>query len=431
MGCCVTSALCCAGQALCSCLCMPCKRAGVESKNFAKIGFVVHQVFWIGVSLTLMVSAKKLVDVFPTQMLKCPDASGGESSCLGASSIIRMSFALTIFHLFMFTVVITRNQMAAAFHDGCWLTKVLLVAAVFTGSMWINNSFMETYMSLSKYVSTVFLIYQALLMLLVSYKINDTLVSNFNKDPTSCSKWILILVSVFFFSATVYSLIKQYKDFSCGSNTFILVITTVAVVGMHVLVFFKPRQDASILTSSIASVYILYLQWSALSSDRNSHCNPNLNQGSNVFWQISLGLFVTFVSLGMSGATIKSEDEPKHDKEGEEHSDDEDSKTKPIINENQRPSQKNKQQKLAEDHVFAISNATIIFQVSMIFSAVYLAMLCTNWGSVTVFDNTTDFFQHSQGSFWLKMVAQWFTIAIFLFSLIGPMLFPDRDFGQS
>lgn len=429
MGCCLTSALCCAGQALCSCLCMPCAKAGVEAKNFAKIGFVIHQIFWIGISLLLMVSAKKLVDKFPAEMLNCPDASGGSSSCLGASSIIRMSFALTVFHLFMFVVVITRNKVAAAFHDGCWLTKILLVAGVFTGSMWINNSFMVTYMNLSKYVSTVFLIYQALLMLLVSYKINDTLVSNFNKDPTSCSKWILILVSAFFLSATVYTLIKQYKDFSCGSNTFIMIISTVAVIAMHVLVFFKPRPDASILTSSIASVYILYLQWSALSSDQNSQCNPNLNQGSNVFWQIFLGLFVTFVSLGMSGATIKSEDEPEHDKEKEAESDDEDTKTKPILDENQRASQK--KHKLAESHVFAISNATIIFQVTMIFSAIYLAMLCTNWGSVTVFDNTTDFFQHSQGSFWLKIVAQWFTIGIFLFSLVGPMLFPNRDFGQN
>jgi len=81
------------------------------------------------------------------------------------------------------------------------------------------------------------------------------------------------------------------------------------------------------------------------------------------------------------------------------------------------------------EHAFAISNATITFQVSMILSAVYLAMLCTNWGSVKIFGNTTDFFDHSQGAFWSKMVAQWFTIAIFVVSLVGPMLFPGRDFG--
>jgi hypothetical protein len=149
---------------------------------------------------------------------------------------------------------------------------------------------------------------------------------------------------------------------------------------------------------------------------------------------------VTFVSLGMSGATIHSEDE-KYSKLTEyDSSDEEDSKTKPMLedqNEKQEKGKKKKKTKKShrdpdadpEEHVFEISNATIIFQFSLIFSAIYLSMLCTNWGNISIFDNTTDFFQGSQSAFWLKMVAQWFTIAIFLFSLVGPMLFPGRDFG--
>lgn len=74
----------------------------------------------------------------------------------------------------------------------------------------------------------------------------------------------------------------------------------------------------------------MYLQWTALSSDTNVTCNPNLGSSSNVFWQIALGLGVTFVSLGMSGATIKSEDEPKESEEVDSE-DEEDKNTKPML----------------------------------------------------------------------------------------------------
>lgn len=77
---------------------------------------------------------------------------------------------------------------------------------------------------------------------------------------------------------------------------------------------------------------------------------------------------------------------------------------------------------------FPISNATIHFQMSMILSACYMSMLCTNWGNVSVFDNTVNFFSNGNGSFWFKIVAEWFSIVIYLFSLIAPMLFPNRNF---
>lgn len=84
-----------------------------------------------------------------------------------------MSFALFCVHLLIFLIILSRNKTAAAFHDGCWLTKSLMVAGLFTGSMWISNGFMEGYLVITKYIGTMFLIYQAMLMLISAYKVND------------------------------------------------------------------------------------------------------------------------------------------------------------------------------------------------------------------------------------------------------------------
>jgi len=102
---------------------------------------------------------------------------------MGPSAIIRMSFTLCIFHAFVFVIILSRNTIAAVFHDGCWLLKSMMVLGLFVGTMWIPNSFFLGYMNyFARWVSLAFLIYQALLMLVVAYKINETLVGNYERD---------------------------------------------------------------------------------------------------------------------------------------------------------------------------------------------------------------------------------------------------------
>ena len=56
----------------------------------------------------------------------------------------------------------------------------------------------------------------------------------------------------------------------------------------------------------------------------------------------------------------------------------------------------------------------------------YLAMLMTGWGSVTEAKNLIDV---GWTSVWVKLMSQWATAALYLWSLIAPVFLPDRDFG--
>lgn len=55
-------------------------------------------------------------------------------------------------------------------------------------------------------------------------------------------------------------------------------------------------------------------------------------------------------------------------------------------------------------------------------------MLLTNWGNPTVFEETTTYFAANETSFWVKLVAMWITILIYTFSMLAPIIFPDREF---
>lgn len=79
-------------------------------------------------------------------------------------------------------------------------------------------------------------------------------------------------------------------------------------------------------------------------------------------------------------------------------------------------------------HSFPITPATIFFQLLLVLASIYYSMLLTNWGNPTIFEGTVDFFSANKASFRVKLVAQWVTILIYTFSMVAPLLFPNREF---
>jgi hypothetical protein len=197
---------------------------------------------------------------------------------MGPSAIIRMSFVLACFHAVVFLAILARNTAAAIFHDGCWGFKYLIVFTAFIISLWIPNSFFSGYMEFSRIVSILFLLLQAMLMLVVAYTLNETLVGNYESESTDglgCSGVIVIGITGIFTIGNIVWIIYQFIWFSgCATNNIIMIVTLVAAVMSYGVIFLRTREDASILTSSIVVAYMLYLQWSALSSRPNDQCNP-------------------------------------------------------------------------------------------------------------------------------------------------------------
>lgn len=56
----------------------------------------------------------------------------------------------------------------------------------------------------------------------------------------------------------------------------------------------------------------------------------------------------------------------------------------------------------------------------------YIAMLMTGWG---VGAEEKDLLDVGWLSVWVKLVSQWLTAALYLWTLVAPALFPDRVFS--
>jgi len=81
----------------------------------------------------------------------------------------------------------------------------------------------------------------------------------------------------------------------------------------------------------------------------------------------------------------------------------------------------------AEMHVFPITNTTIYFQFLLMLSAIYYSMLLTNWGAPVYRNlNSAFLFNSEDESYWCQIIAMWISIASYLYSLIAPILMPQR-----
>jgi cobalamin biosynthesis protein CobD/CbiB len=95
-------------------------------------------------------------------------------------------------------------------------------------------------------------------MLIVAYKINEILVKNYEKDQSKCNASILIGALLTFLTLCFTVLVYSYKDFNCAKNQILASITLILVIVITVLSVRKFREDASLLTASIATFYIFY-----------------------------------------------------------------------------------------------------------------------------------------------------------------------------
>ena len=66
------------------------------------------------------------------------------------------------------------------------------------------------------------------------------------------------------------------------------------------------------------------------------------------------------------------------------------------------------------------------FHLVFALAAMYSCMLLTGWGSVGV--EGTDIIDVGWPSVWVKIISLWVTAALYVWSLLAPLVLPDRDF---
>jgi hypothetical protein len=416
---CLTNIACCAGN----CLCHGINNILEDSKKinpklFSRIGFIVLSFISVGFSLVILFFGASVLKPF-NDFIHCPKDEN--FSCLGISSVYRMSLSLVILHLVVILFSLCSKNCAKVINKDCWTFKFLMVFGVYIGFFFISNSFFSIYAEISRYLSLIFMIYQITVTVSFANIINIQLVEGLDNNGDGCKyKFWLIFLSLVFFGASVYWIILSYISFS--DRLYNIIITTMTVVfgvGFTVLSISDVVTRKRLLTSIYLFSYISYLSWSALNSQPRN--NVQVNDKLSII-DILVGLLYLFLALCFLGFYIKKAPGSNTTEEHKEIN------KNPILEQEGKSDQELLPGNNDNDDELDLSAAYYYFQIFMIFMAIYYCMLLTNWNVLEPEAQTTQLITKNWTSFWIKISALVATVLLYIWVLIAPRLFPDREF---
>ena len=218
--------------------------------------------------------------------------------CAGNAGVYRPTSLAALF----FAVSAVATKLVPAVNREAWLAKytVFLFGVLFTMIIPNYPLFSGIFLWLARLGATVFVVLQQVILIDVAYNWNEDWVEKSNECDRlaygSGQKWLRAIVAtcVGLYSLAIIGISLLYRFFDgCPENTAVITLTLIGVVAMTGIQL--SGYEGSLLTSSVMSVYAVYLAFSIVSKNPNGTCNPRL--GHSDVWGIIIGLTLTFLSL--------------------------------------------------------------------------------------------------------------------------------------
>lgn len=373
------------------------------------------------------------------------DFCANEHICYGVFAVYRLCFCLAVFHLVLGLATIgvsNYGDFRVHIQDGWWGLKIILFLGLVVGSFFIPNVFFTYFGWVALGFAALFILIQLVYLVDFAHGLAETLIAKYSEDEEGNKWWrAMLAIAVVLYLLVLTGTILLYVFFGhnaadCGENIAFITINGVVILLVSILSIHPKVQEANprmgLLQAGTISAYATYLIFSAVMSD-TSNCNPwaNSSSASNVgiligslftivavcYGAFSSGSKVDEIPLGEGTSLVKhAENEEKEEKEEKEDHEEEDTGAVSKVD----PS---------EPVSYSFSKFHIVFAMG----AMYIAMLMSDWHTISgMGDDPKDVapvIDMGTPSLWVKVVSSWVCFMLFLWTLLAPVCFPDRDFG--
>ncbi|KAG2425224.1 hypothetical protein HYH02_015051 [Chlamydomonas schloesseri] len=346
------------------------------------------------------------------------------------------------------------DKRDAYLHHGHPLAKLGLWLLFTCLPFLFPNEVLNVYSWAARVGSGVFLIIQMIILLDFVQCWNDSWAANGEEDE----RWLygLMGLTVVGYGGTLtlaglmYAWFKPAGAGSCSLNIGLITLTLLLVVAFSVLSLAPLARQGSIFPSSVIGLYAAYLCFSALQSEpRDYACNGlahRLTAASG--GTLALGMVVTLASVvyaafrAGSNTSLFTLDGSEDGEGGSAQrqallADVEGTGSAgldgvPDVAEATREAVTGGAPKpdaaaaARAEALAPVSYNYSFFHLIFALASMYIAMLMTGWGSVAQDKDRIDV---GWASVWVKLGAQWVTGLLYMWTLLAPALFPDRDFS--
>lgn len=380
------------------------------------------------------------------------EQSRSYQECVGNAGVYRPTFFAFIF----FAIASIASYVNPSSNRLVWPAKYSIYLLLVLCSVFMSNHplFTGIFLHLSRVGAIIFVVIQQVILIDLAYNWNDSWVGKADAcdrlEWGSGAKWLkaTIAACALFYLLSFIGIGLLYHVFGgCGSNNAVISMTLIGIIAVTILQL--SGTEGSLLTSSIISLYVVYLGYSSVSMNPHGACNPQLAKGNDT-WDIILGLVLTGVSLAWTGWSWTAEERITASgvkkarslgasantfRRGQDAFLDLDDPFLDYHDEDAPPSG------LALDGTHGsdeFEQSSEIWKLNAILTLVacWIAVSLTSWGSLSnVISEEEDIATHTAanpevGKLNMVMIAisQWLALSLYAWTLLAPRLFPDRDF---
>ncbi|XP_061992571.1 uncharacterized protein LOC133710506 [Rosa rugosa] len=400
-----------------SCTCGLCSSvaSGISGKS-ARLGYC--GLFGLSLVVTWI-----LREVGAPLLEKIPWISSSETHTKAwyqIQAVLRVSMGNFLFFAILSLIMIgvkDRNDRRDGWHHGGWIAKMIIWLLLVILMFFLPDIVITIYGDISKFGAGLFLLVQVIILLDFTHSWNDAWVE---KDE---QKWYIALLAIsigcyiaaFVFLGILFIWFNPSGN-DCGLNVFFIVMTMIlafafAVIALH------PTVNGSLLPASVISVYCAYVCYTALSCEPVGYACNGLHHSSAVSFSTTLlGMVTTILSVLYSalraGSSTTFLSPPSSPRAAEK---------KPLLEGKELEEGKEKNEKEAQP----VSYSYTFFHLIFALASMYSAMLLSGWTNTS---ESSDLIDVGWTSVWVRICTEWVTAGLYVWSLVAPLLFPDREF---
>ncbi|KAI5122556.1 hypothetical protein M0805_005283 [Coniferiporia weirii] len=477
---------CLAGLAFCftsTAASMFCKSCNCNSSIATRIGFAL--IFLFNSMLAWAMRSRFAINLIEKWSYDYIKMDCEDGKCYGVLAVHRICFALSLFHVLLGATLIgvkdTRDKRAAL-QNGWWGPKALLWLTLVVVSFFIPNGF---FMFWGNYISligaSIFILLGLVLLVDFAHSWSETCLENWeNSHNSNLWQWILIGSTAGMYAASIALTGVLYAFFagsSCTLNQFFISFNLALCIIITIICIHPAVQESNprsgLAQSSMVAIYCTYLIMSAVGNHEHASCNP-LHNGTVKGTQtttVVLGAIFTFLAIAYSTsrAATQSRALVGKNKRGAVSLPIDDSALGDhglVTSQPSRTDSPRYQALLAAVEAGAIPASALNededdeddddisgddhddersgtrynyawFHVIFAIGAMYVAMLLTDWNVVktspipgsTNPDGDDVYIGRSEVAMWMRVVSSWVCMLLYIWSLLAPVLMPDR-FGD-
>jgi hypothetical protein len=393
--------------------------------------------------------------------ISCP-----EGDCYGWVAVHRINFALGMLHLLLaallFGVDSSKNPRAAI-QNGFWGPKIIGWFLLIVLSFLIPDGF---FMIWGNYVAfaaaMLFLLLGLILLVDLAHTWAEYCLSKIDKTDSRVWRVVLIGSTLGMYAVSLAMTIVQYVFFAgsgCSMNQASITINLLLLLIISALSIHPGVQEynpkAGLAQSAIVAVYCTYLTMSAVSMEPDDNaCNPLIRAQTTRTTSVVIGAIVTMltlaytttraatqgVALGGARKSIRLPDDDEHtlitqqpDSRREMRAaalrqavDEGSLPADALLEDNDDYSDDDRNHSEDDERSSTQYNYALFHIIFFLATAWVATLLTTNFEEQSTANEDFMPVGRTYWASWVKIVSSWVCYAIYTWTLVAPMAFPDR-----